>query len=71
MKPDRLHFHCLRHHPATLLITSGCDVKTVQNRMRHGSAKTTLDVYGQMWEDKDESTRAAIGVAIAALAGIV
>ena len=43
-------------------------MKTVQNRMRHGSAKTTLDVYGHMWEDKDETTRAAIGGAIAARA---
>jgi hypothetical protein len=51
----------LRHHLASLLIDSGCDVKTVQARMRHSSAKTTLDVYGHMWPDKDETTRAAIG----------
>jgi integrase len=29
---DELHFHSLRHHVATLLIDSGCDVKTVQAR---------------------------------------
>jgi integrase len=63
---DELHFHCLRHHLASLLIESGCGVKTVQARMRHGSAKTTLDVYGQMWPDKDETTRTAIGGVIAA-----
>lgn len=63
---DELHFHCLRHHLASLLIDSGCDVKTVQARMRHGSAKTTLDVYGHLWPDKDETTRAAIGGVIAA-----
>ncbi|MGA3253613.1 MAG: hypothetical protein ABSD32_05615 [Mycobacterium sp.] len=34
--------------------------------MRHSSAKTTLDVYGHMWPDKDETTRAAIGGVIAA-----
>ncbi len=34
--------------------------------MRHSSAKTTLDVYGHMWPDKDETTRAAIGSAITA-----
>jgi integrase len=39
MKLDGLHFHCLPDHLATLLINDGCDVKTVQNRMRHGSAK--------------------------------
>jgi hypothetical protein len=34
--------------------------------MRHSSAKTTLDVYGHMWPDKDETTSAAIGGVIAA-----
>jgi hypothetical protein len=43
-------------------------VKTVQSRMRHGSAKTTLDEYGHVWKDKDETTRAAIGGAITARA---
>ena len=41
----------------------GCawaDVKTVQARLRHGSAKTTLDTYGHLWPDKDESTKAVI-----------
>ena len=63
---EQLHFHSLRHHLATLLIESGCDVKTVQARMRHGSARTTLDVYGHLWHDKDETTRTAIAGAIAA-----
>jgi integrase len=63
---EQLHFHCLRHHLASLLIHSACDVKTVQARMRHSSAKTTLDVYGHMWPDKDETTSAAIGGVIAA-----
>ena len=34
--------------------------------MRHASARTTLDVYGHKWEDKDETTRDAIGGVIAA-----
>jgi hypothetical protein len=34
--------------------------------MRHSSAKTTVDVYGHMRSDKDETTRAAIGGVIAA-----
>jgi integrase len=62
---DELHFHCLRHHLASLLIAVGEDVKTVQARMRHSSAKTTLDVYGHMWPERDETTRAAIGGVIA------
>jgi hypothetical protein len=39
--------------------------------MRHSSAKTTLDVYGHMWPDKEETTRAAIGGVIAARGGVV
>lgn|GEM_PF-6083620 len=50
----------LADSPAAL-IDSGGDVKAVQARTRHSSAKTTLDVYGQMRPDKDETTRAAIG----------
>jgi integrase len=65
---DELHFHSLRHHLATLLIDSGCDVKTVQARMRHSSAKTTLDVHWHRWKDTDETTRTAIGGVIAARA---
>ena len=33
---------------------------TVQARLRHASAKTTLDTYGHIWPDRDESTRAAV-----------
>jgi hypothetical protein len=35
-------------------------VKTVQARLRHASAKTTLDNYGHLWPDRDESTRTTI-----------
>lgn len=57
-------FHDLRHYLASLLIASGADIKKVQARMRHATAATTLDVYGHLWPDADESTRAAVGAAI-------
>jgi hypothetical protein len=38
--------------------------KTVQARMRHANARTTLDTYGHLWPDADESTRSAIGAVI-------
>jgi integrase len=44
----------------------GADVKTVQARLRHGSAKTTLDTYGHLWPDKDESTKAVIDAVVEA-----
>jgi hypothetical protein len=62
--PEKFCFHDLRHYLASLLIASGADIKTVQARMRHASARTTLDTYGHLWPDADESTRSAIGVVI-------
>lgn len=66
--PDEFRFHDLRHYFASLLISSGADVKVVQARMRHASAKTTLDVYGHLWPDTEESTRAAVETVLAARA---
>ncbi len=43
-------------------IASNLDVKAVQIRLRHASAKTTLDTYSHLWPDSDDSTRAAIDV---------
>ncbi|ANQ74258.1 tyrosine-type recombinase/integrase [Rhodococcus sp. 008] len=62
--PDEFTFHDLRHYLASLLIASGADIKTVQARLRHASAKTTLDIYGHLWPDADESTRLAIDAVI-------
>lgn len=53
-------YHDLRHYLASLLIASGADVKVVQARLRHASAKTTLDTYSHLWPDSDDTTRAAI-----------
>jgi len=58
--PTGFRYHDLRHYLASLLIADGADVKTVQARLRHASAKTTLDTYGHLWPDRDESTRATI-----------
>jgi integrase len=64
--PPQFRFHDLRHYFASLLIADDRDVKTVQARLRHASAKTTLDVYGHLWPDKDETTRATVAAAIRA-----
>jgi integrase len=45
--PAGFRYHDLRHYFASLLIAAGADVKTVQARLRHASAKTTLDTYGK------------------------
>ncbi len=58
--PAAFRFHELRHYFASLLIASGLDVKVVQARLRHASAKTTLDTYGHLWPDRDDTSRAAV-----------
>jgi integrase len=57
--PAGFRYHDLRRYSASLLIASRADVNTVQARLWHASAKTVLDTYGQIWPDRDESTRAA------------
>jgi integrase len=64
--PEGFRYHDLRHYFASLLIASGTDVKTVQARLRHASAKTTLDTYGHLWPDRDESTRQAVDAVVSA-----
>ncbi|WP_337587849.1 tyrosine-type recombinase/integrase [Serinicoccus marinus] len=39
--PEGFRFHDLRHYFASMLIASGLDVKVVQTRLRHASARTT------------------------------
>ena len=56
-------YHDLRHYLASLLIAGGCDVKVVQARVRHASAKRTLDTYGHLWPDSDDSTTRGRGLA--------
>ena len=62
--PAGFRYHDLRHHFASLLIARGADMKTVQARLLHGSAKTTSDTYGHLWPDKDESTKAVIDAVV-------
>lgn len=64
--PAGFRYHDLRHYFASLLIASGADVKTVQARLRHASAKTTLDSYGHIWPDRDQSTGAVVDAVIMA-----
>lgn len=66
--PEGFRYHDLRHYFASLLISAGADVKIVQARLRHASATTTLNTYAHLWPDTEESTRAAIGAALAARA---
>jgi integrase len=66
--PDDFRYHDLRHFYASLLIASGANVKVVQARLRHASAKTTLDTYAHLWPDTDEATRTAVDAVLVARA---
>lgn len=63
-------FHEMRHYYASLLIFAGENVKVVQARLGHKSAMETLDTYGHLWPDSEDTTRTAVdGVLGVALAG--
>lgn len=62
--PEEFTFQDLRHYLASVLIANGANIKVVQARMRHATAKTTLDTYGHLWPDMDESTRRVIASVI-------
>jgi Phage integrase family len=64
--PVGFRYHHLRHYLASLLIANGADVKTVQARLRHGLATTTLNTYSHLRPDKDESTKAIVDSVIKA-----
>ena len=46
-KIEKLRFHDLRHSSATLGLAAGENIKVVQERLGHSSAKMTLDVYAK------------------------
>lgn len=58
--PDLL-YHELRHTQATLLLGNFIDVKTVQKRLGHAKASTTLDFYAHAIPDNDQAAAELIG----------
>lgn len=55
-----LKFHELRHTQATLLLANGIPVKTVQERLGHAKASTTLDIYGHALPEQDRDAATLI-----------
>ena len=48
---DQLRIHDLRGTAASLMISSGANIKAVQRQLGHASASMTLDLYGHLYED--------------------
>ena len=57
---EGLKFHELRHTQATLLLSGGMDIKTVQARLGHVDASVTLNFYAHSVAENDR--RAAEGI---------
>jgi len=54
-----LHFHCLRHTAASIMLYNGVDIKTVQEILGHEDIQTTLDIYTHVLDEaKREGQRA-------------
>lgn len=58
--------HGLRHTGASLLIASGQDYKTVQHRLGHSRASTTLDIYAHHFDHMDAGASEALDTVITA-----
>lgn len=55
-----VNLHSFRHLNASLLISSGVDVKTVQSVLGHSQASTTLDIYAAAFRDREAQALGAV-----------
>ncbi|AER47933.1 tyrosine integrase [Mycobacterium phage Lucky2013] len=62
----RITPHDLRHTCASLAISSGANVKAVQNLLGHATAVMTLDLYGHLLSDDLDRVMTALNEAAAA-----
>jgi integrase len=62
--PHSTRFHDLRHTCATLLLSRGVDIVSVQRLLGHASAATTLRVYAHYLPGAGEATAAAMESAL-------
>jgi len=52
--------HDLRHHAASLLISSGCSPRAVASFLGHKNASETLNTYAHLWPNDEDRITAAI-----------
>jgi integrase len=67
----RIRFHDLRHTFASMMIESGCDIKTLQTIMGHSSSKVTLDVYSHLYRSSYDRAAKNLEALIAGGAEVV
>ena len=56
----RITPHDLRHTAASLAVSEGAHVKSVQRMLGHASAAMTLDVYADLFDDDLDAVAAAL-----------
>jgi integrase len=56
----RLTIHDLRHTAASLAVSAGANVKSVQRMLGHASAAMTLDVYADLFDDDLDAVAVAL-----------
>lgn len=56
----RMTLHDLRHTAASLMVSTGASVKSVQRQLGHASAAMTLDVYADLFDADLESAAAGM-----------
>ena len=56
--------HSLRHTAASLAISSGATVLSVQRMLGHASAAMTLDVYSDLFEDDLDAVAEALDFSV-------
>jgi len=52
---EPMRFHDLRHTQASWLIAQGEHAKVIQARFGHASIRTTLDIYGHLFDGLDQA----------------
>ena len=53
--PEGISFHTLRHTHAAWLLGHGVDMRTVQERLGHAKAETTIQYYGHVLPGRDRA----------------
>ena len=56
----QVSLHSLRHTNASLLITSGVDVRTVAARLGHSQTSTTLNIYAETIKNAEAAAARAL-----------
>jgi integrase len=60
-KFEGIRLHDLRHIHATMLVSSGLNIKAVSSRLGHANVSITLDLYAHAQREDDEKAAVIIG----------